>query len=76
MPQPSMNLPQRSVPALGLTTGRSRLIVGFNSASLIIATVAVLLRVYARRLKKTSFVSEDYLIFLALVTRVYVYHCL
>jgi len=62
-----MYLLQRSVPALGLTTRHSRLVVGFNSAGLALATVAVLLRVYARRLNKKAFVSEDYLVFLALV---------
>lgn len=58
----------RSVPVLGLTTGHSRLVFGFNTISLILASIAVALRIYARRLSKKPFVAEDYFVFLALVS--------
>lgn len=58
----------RSAPVLGLTTEHSRLVFAFNTVGLILATIAVCLRVYARRLSQKSFVAEDYLVFLALVS--------
>ena len=64
-----MDISQLSTPAIGLTTVHSRTIFGFNTACLLLATVAVALRIYARHLKKLSFVAEDYLIFLALVNQ-------
>ncbi|KAL8866015.1 MAG: hypothetical protein Q9174_006552, partial [Haloplaca sp. 1 TL-2023] len=57
----------RSVPVTGLTTEHSRLVFGFNTISLILANIAVALRIYARRLSKRPFVAEDYLVFLALL---------
>ncbi|KAL8679025.1 MAG: hypothetical protein Q9186_004653 [Xanthomendoza sp. 1 TL-2023] len=57
-------------PAVGLTTFNSRLIFGINIASFLFATIAVALRVYARRLKHASFLVEDYLIFFALTSSV------
>ena len=64
-----MDVVQRSTPAVGLTTVHSRTILGFNTACLLLATIAVALRIYARHLKKLSFVTEDYLVFLALVNQ-------
>ena len=57
----------RSAPVIGLTTEHSKLVFGFNTISLILASSAVCLRIYARRLSKKSFVAEDFLVFLALV---------
>ena len=72
-----MDLLQRSVPVVGLTTAHSKAIIGFATTCFVLATVAVLLRVYARRLKGKSLVTEDYLVFLALVRRVqHCYRCL
>lgn len=64
-----MDLFQRSAPPVGLTTENSRTIFGFVTACLLLATAAVILRIYARHLKKASFVAEDYFVFLALVDR-------
>lgn len=58
---------KRTAPPLGLTTGHSRLIFGVNITFFLLATIAVLLRVYARHIKRVSFVSEDYFVFAALV---------
>ena len=64
----NMGYISRSVPVVELTTEHSRLVFGFNTISLILANIAVCLRVYARRLSKKSFVAEDYSVFLALVS--------
>ena len=62
-----MFLLKRTAPPIGLTTGHSRLIFGVNITFFLLASIAVLLRVYARRIKRVSFASEDYFIFAALV---------
>ena len=58
---------ERSVTPVGLTTVHSRLIVGINITSLVFATIAVILRVWARHLRRATLTAEDYLILLALV---------
>ena len=58
---------ERYPPAIGLSTGRSRTIFGVTIVCVILATIAVLLRIYARHLKRKAFVLEDYLVFVALV---------
>ena len=58
---------QRSIPITGLTTYHARLLFGFNTTFLLLALVSVILRIYARRIKRASFVAEDYCVFVAMV---------
>lgn len=60
---------QRSVPVTGLTTYDSRLLFGINTMFLILAFIAVLLRLYARKIKRATFVAEDWLVFAAMVLK-------
>jgi len=58
---------ERYPPAIALSTGRSISIFGVTIVCVIVSTIAVLLRIYARHLKRKAFLLEDYLVFAALV---------
>lgn len=62
-----MTLLKRSVPTTGLTTYHSRLLFGINTTFLVLALIAVALRIYARKVKRASFVVEDWLVFTAML---------
>lgn len=62
-----MTVLQRSIPTTGLTTFHARLLFGINTTFLLLALIAVILRIYARRIKRASFVAEDYCVFVAMV---------
>ena len=62
-----MALTERSVHPVGLTTVHSRLIVGIHIVSIIFATIAVVLRIWARHLRRATLIAEDYLVLVALV---------
>ena len=59
---------RRLAAPLAIQTTHSRLIFAFNIIFLVLAIVAVSLRIYARRLKRLSFLAEDYFVFAAMVS--------
>ena len=54
-----------------MLTGHSKAIIVVNSIFPFLATVAVILRLYARRLKATSLKSSEYVILVALVAQLF-----
>ena len=63
-----MFLIPRSVPVTPLTTYHSKLLFGINTTCLLLSFVAVLLRIYARKIQRVSLVIEDRLVFAAMVS--------